>query len=464
MKPIIAIVGRPNVGKSTLFNRLTGTRDALVTNKPGVTRDRHYGDALWDGVAITLVDTGGFATPGEDPFAEQIRRQVMAAIADADAVIQLFDGKHGLTPYDREMVTITRQLAKPVFYAVNKIDDSNQEDALSDFFALGLETIFPVSAEHKYGLMDLMDAVVAAFPAAGPPPDTDMVRVAVVGRPNAGKSSLINRLLGEERLVVSEVPGTTRDSVDSICKAYGKSYRLVDTAGIRRKGRVQAHLEKISIIMALRSLSSCDVALIVLDAAEGVTDQDIAIAGYAEERGCGCVFLLNKWDLVEKDQNSAAQHAQHLREQAKFLQFAPVITVSALTGQRMHRIFEAIDTVHAQYTSRTSTGPLNRILKEAVGRNEPSLHRGRRIKFFYATQSSTKPPTFVVFVNYPDAVHFSYRRYLMNRIREGTGLNQTPLRLMFRERSGRLEFDDYKKHPSQAGRRKAARKRGPRRK
>ncbi|MFH1984909.1 MAG: ribosome biogenesis GTPase Der [Pseudomonadota bacterium] len=464
MKPIIAIVGRPNVGKSTLFNRLTGTRDAMVNDRPGVTRDRHYADAEWNGVAFTLVDTGGFAAPGEDPFADQIRQQVMAAIAEADAVIQLFDGKHGLSPYDREMTTITRQLAKPVFFAVNKIDDSQQEGALSDFYALGLETVFPVSAEHKYGIMDLMDAVVADYPAADSKPEADIVRVAVVGRPNAGKSSLINRLLGEDRLVVSEVPGTTRDSVDSICKAYGKNYRLVDTAGIRRKGRVQAHLEKISIIMALRSLSRCDVALIVLDAAEGVTDQDISIAGYAEERGCGCVFLLNKWDLVEKDQNSAAQYAEKLREQAKFLQFAPVITVSALTGQRMHRIFEAIDTVNTQYNSRIGTGPLNRILKEAVDRNEPSLHRGRRIKFLYATQSSTKPPTFVLFVNYPDAVHFSYRRYLTNRIREGTGLHQTPLRLMFRQRSGRLQFDDYKKPPSFTARGKSSRKRGTRRK
>ncbi len=463
MKPIIAIVGRPNVGKSTLFNRLTGTRDALVDDRPGVTRDRHYGDAEWDGRAVILVDTGGFAAPGEDPFAEQIRQQVLVAISDADAVILLFDGKHGLSPFDREMVGLTRQLSKPVYYAVNKVDDVHQERALADFYALGIETLYPVSAEHKYGLMDLMDAVVGAFPAAAATPASDGVRVAVVGRPNAGKSSLINRLLGKDRLVVSDVPGTTRDAVDSICKAYGKSYCLVDTAGIRRKGRVQVHLEKVSVVKALRSLSRCDVALIVLDAAEGVTEQDITIAGYAEDRGCGCVFLLNKWDLVEKDHTTVAKFTERLRDAAKFLHYAPVITVSALTGQRMHRIFEAIDTVYDQYSRRIGTGPLNRILQEAVERNEPSLHQGRRIKFYYATQSATQPPAFVLFVNYPEAVHFSYRRYLMNRIREGTGLHQTPLQLVFRERSGRKTFTDRKKRSTDAGRRKSQRRRAQRR-
>jgi GTP-binding protein len=459
MKPIIAIVGRPNVGKSTLFNRLTGTRDALVDDRPGVTRDRHYGDATWQDMAMTLVDTGGFAAPGEDPFAEQIRQQVLTAISDADAVIQLFDGKHGLSPYDREMVGLTRQLSKPVYYVVNKIDDANQEVAMADFFALGLEHIYPLSAEHRYGLSDLMDAVAGAFPSATPAPAHDMVRVAVVGRPNAGKSSLINRLLGKDRLVVSDVPGTTRDAVDSICKAYGKSYRLVDTAGIRRKGRVQKHLEKISIVKALRSLSRCDVALIVLDAGEGITEQDITIAGYAEARGCGCVFLLNKWDLVEKDHTTVNRFTDDLRDAAKFLHFAPVITVSALTGQRMHRIFEAIDTVYQQYSQRIGTGPLNRIVQEAVARNAPPLHRGRRLKFYYATQSAIQPPAFVLFVNYPEAVHFSYRRYLSNRIREGTGLQQTPIQLLLRERSGRKTAGAGKKRTADASRRKPSRRR-----
>lgn len=457
MKPIVAIVGRPNVGKSTLFNRITRSRDALVDDAPGVTRDRHYGDAEWDGVAFTLVDTGGFAAPDEDPFAEKIREQVLEAISDADAVIQVLDGKNGISPYDQEMVQITRQLTKPVFYAVNKIDTPEQETQLLDFYALGLAALFPVSAAHRYGIPDFMDRLVDGLSAGSKPAeDADAVRVAVVGRPNAGKSSLINRLLGENRLVVSEVPGTTRDAVDSLCRYHGKTYRLVDTAGIRRKGKVQQHLEKVSIVKALRSLSRCDVALIVLDASEGITDQDITVAGYAEQRGCGCIFLLNKWDLVEKDHRTIRQFEERLRMEAKFLGFAPMITISALTGQRMHRIFGTVDDVYAQYASRMSTGPLNRIVQSAVETKEPPLYRGRRLKFYYATQSATKPPSFVVFVNHPDGVHFSYRRFLINRIREGAGLDITPLRLALRERSGRKVFDDRKKRrsPRKAGRRK----------
>jgi GTP-binding protein len=439
MKPIVAIVGRPNVGKSTLFNRITRTKDALVVNFPGVTRDRHYGDARWNDVEFTLVDTGGF-TEGDD-FADEIRFQVHQAIADADVIILLLDGKEGISPFDREIVDILRTVDKPVFYAVNKIDGAEQEVSLADFYQLGLETLYPLSAEHRYGVTDLLDDIIATQAGFGKGPLQDpirkVIRLAVVGRPNVGKSSLINRILGEKRLVVSDIPGTTRDAIDSLWEINGKSYLLVDTAGIRRKGKVHKKLEKFSIIKALRSLDCCDVALIVMDAAEGVTDQDISIAGYAFERGCGCILLLNKWDLVGKDSKTAKVYYERLREQAKFLNFAPAMTISALTGLRVRKIFTQVDEVYEQYAHRISTGQLNKFLERAIEKNEPSLHRGKRIKFYYATQISTKPPTIVCFVNYPQAVHFSYKRYLINQLRKETSLDKAPIRFIFRQREGR---------------------------
>ncbi len=430
------------MGKSTFFNRITRTRDALVDDFPGVTRDRHIGDAEWNDTGFTLVDTGGFAGPGDDPFAESIRLQIMAAIDEADAVVMLFDGRTGVAPHDREMVDLLRRTGKPVHYAVNKIDDAPQESALAEFYSLGLDPIFPISAEHRYGITDFLDHLTEGFRSGVPEPEPEMIRVAVVGRPNVGKSSLINRMIGRERHLVSDIPGTTRDAIDSICRANGKSYLMVDTAGIRRKGKVSEKIEKISIIKALLSLVRCDVALIVIDAAEGITEQDINVAGYANDKGCGVVFLLNKWDLVEKDHRTVERFIEELHDAAKFLAFAPAVTVSALTGQRIGRIFELVEAVYAQYASRIATGPLNRILEQAVQANEPPYHRGRRLKFYYATQAGSRPPSFVVFVNYPEAVHFSYQRYLTNRIREGAGLDKTPLRLSLRERSGRIGFDD----------------------
>ncbi|MGD8445079.1 MAG: ribosome biogenesis GTPase Der [Desulfobacterales bacterium] len=439
MKPIVAIVGRPNVGKSTLFNRITRTKDALVDNFPGVTRDRHYADARWNDVEFTLVDTGGFTT-GDD-FADAIRFQVHQAIADADIIILLLDGKEGISPFDREIVDNLRTVDKPIFYAVNKIDGAEQEVSLADFYQLGLKSLYPLSAEHRYGVSDLLDDVVDAQTGFVTEPfeghARSLIRLAVVGRPNVGKSSLINRILGEKRLLVSDIPGTTRDAIDSVWEMDGRSYCLIDTAGIRRKGKVHRKLEKYSIIKALRSLDRCDVALIVMDAAEGVTDQDISVAGYAFERGCGCILLLNKWDLVAKDSKTAKMYYERLRQQAKFLNFAPAMTISALTGLRVRKIFNQVDAVYDQYTRRIPTGELNRCLDRAIERNEPSLHRGKRIKFFYCAQTSTKPTTIVCFVNYPKAVHFSYKRYLINHFREETGLDKTPIRIIFRERAGR---------------------------
>jgi len=439
MKPIVAIVGRPNVGKSTFFNRVTRTRDALVDDFPGVTRDRHYGDARWNDVAFTLVDTGGFA--GTDDFAADIRFQVHQAIEDADAIVLLLDGKQGVSPYDREVVEILRGIEKPVFFGVNKIDGAEQEGLLGEFYRLGIETLYPLSAEHRYGLTDFMDALVDTLvpePAdEAADDDEEMIRLAVVGRPNVGKSSLINCILGQQRLVVSDIPGTTRDAIDTVCTLNGKSYLLIDTAGIRRKGRVSRKLEKFSIIKALKSLERCDVALVVMDAAEGITEQDISIAGYAVERGCGCILLLNKWDRVQKDSQTAEQYHQRLREEAKFIKFAPSLTISARTGQRVSKIFQRVDEVYEQYSRRIPTGMLNRIMERAIVRNEPSLHRGRRIKFYYAAQVSARPPTIVCFVNYPGAVHFSYKRYLINRLRQESGLDKTPIRIIFRQREGR---------------------------
>ncbi len=290
----------------------------------------------------------------------------------------LMDGRQGLSPYDRDIVDTLRDQSKPVFFAVNKIDGPEQEDLMAEFFALGIDNLFPLSAEHRYGLSDLLDRLVAHFHRHAEAP-RDEIRLAVVGRPNVGKSSLLNRLVGTERHLVSDIPGTTRDAVDSVIKRDGRHYRLIDTAGIRRKGKVTRKLEKFSILKALRSLDRCDVALIVIDAAEGVTDQDVSVAGYAHDRGCGCVFLLNKWDLVVKDTHSVRRFTEQLRTAAKFLAFAPVLTLSALTGQRVQRIFELVETVHAQYSTRVTTGRINRILEQALGENEPSLHRGRRI-------------------------------------------------------------------------------------
>ena len=439
MKPIVAIVGRPNVGKSTFFNRVTRTRDALVDDFPGVTRDRHHGDAVWDDTAFTLVDTGGF-TEG-DEFADEIRFQVHQALADADVIVLLLDGKEGISPFDRDIVELLRVTPKPVFYAINKIDGAERETHISEFYSLGIEPLYPISAEHRYGMVDFLDALVERVAAVAQHSDLRAVEgsigVAVVGRPNVGKSSLINQILGQERLLVSDRPGTTRDAIDTICRVADKSYLLIDTAGIRRKGKVTRKIEKFSIIKALRSLERCDVALIVLDTDEGITDQDINIAGYAYERGCGCIFLLNKWDLVEKDTHTAKTYLTELKMRAKFLGFAPAMTISALTGQRVTKIFKLVDDVYDQYVRRIATGQLNRILETATAQNPPPLHRGKPLKFYFATQVSTRPPTVVCFVNHPKAVHFSYKRFLINQIRERAGLHQTPIRLLLRPREGR---------------------------
>ena len=439
MTPIVAIIGRPNVGKSTLFNRLTRTRDALVDDQPGVTRDRKYGKVLWDDCAFTLIDTGGLTEVDLDDFALPIRDQIATAVKDADILLLILDGKSGLLPSDQDLFITLNQLEKPLFVAINKVDGPENEILLADFYALGADRLFPLSAEHRYGVGDLLDALVAHLPKDDIEREDDTpetIRIAVVGRPNVGKSSLINRLLGQERMVVSDVPGTTRDAIDSICETGGHTYLIIDTAGIRRKGKVRQKVEKFSIIKSLQSMNRCHIALILFDAKEGITDQDITIAGYALERGCGVLFLINKWDAIEKDNRTTKEYVERVKDAAKFLPYAPIITISAKTGQRVANIFPMVNAIFDQYTHRIGTGVLNRIFEKVVDKNPPALHKGRRVKLFYATQITTAPPTLVAFTNQPDGIHFSYKRYLINQIREASGLDKTPIRLFFRKREG----------------------------
>ncbi len=452
MKPVVAIIGRPNVGKSTLFNRLTRSNRAIVDDIPGVTRDRHYGDVTWDDRTFTLVDTGGFMADDDDIFMGQIHFQIRQAVQEANAILVILDGKHGLSPFDREILTFLQETARPqesfcpVFYLVNKIDGEERQPDMYDFHCLGLDTLYPVSAAHGYGLRDFLDSLVAALPPAETNEDgMEAIKVAVVGKPNSGKSTLINRIIGQERLIVSETPGTTRDSLDTRFARDGRAYLLIDTAGLRRKSRAAEKIERFSALKTLHSLERCDLALILIDALEGVTQQDITIAGYAYERGCGCIFLINKWDLARQQARKAKTFYDDLRYQAKFLNFAPAMAISAATGWRVKKIFTLVDEVYGQYSATLRTGEINRIFETATRNNEPPLHQGKRLRFNYATQVASCPPTFVCFVNFPGAVHFSYQRYLLNTIRREAGLDKTPLRLFFREKTGRTEFS-RKKH------------------
>ncbi|PIE75308.1 MAG: ribosome biogenesis GTPase Der [Deltaproteobacteria bacterium] len=443
MKKIVALFGRPNVGKSTLFNRITKTRNAIVDNKPGVTRDRNYGKAVYDDKSFILVDTGGFLSKDTDSFAKEIKTQLEKAAHESDIIVLVLDGKYGLSSYDYDLLELLRDIQKPKFYIVNKIDGIEKEDLVYDFYSLGIDPVFPVSGEHGYGVNDFLSELSKHLIDDGKSEKNEnIIKIALVGRPNAGKSSLANKILGEERMVVSDVPGTTRDSIDSMVKFNAQNYLFIDTAGIRRKGKVNEKIEKFSVIKALKSLEKCDIALILIDCHEGITEQDVKIAGYAEERGCGAIFVLNKWDLVEKDSKSQKKYVDDLRYQAAFLAYAPVITISAKTGKRVHKIFPMINEVYKEYKTRISTSEVNQIIQTSVEKNTPPYHKGKRLKFYYSTQVSTSPPTFVSFVNYPEAVHFSYKRFLVNQIKEYTGLSKTPVILHLRQRSGKEGFSD----------------------
>jgi len=437
-KPIVAIVGRANVGKSTLFNRLTRERRAIVDDTPGITRDRLIAEASWGERSFCLVDTGGLDMSDEESpggIQELVRRQAQTAVDEADLVIFLADGKGGFHPGDGQVVDFLRRSGKSVLYAVNKIDGPGQEEAAYEFYQLGVERVFPISAAHGYGIRDLMDLLVEMLPPATEEEEAAPgIRVAIIGRPNVGKSSLVNRILGTERVLVSDVPGTTRDAVDAAFRYGGERYVLVDTPGIRRRSKTTDKVEKFSVLKALKSVERCQVAVLLVDAAEGLTDQDVRIAGYIHERQRGAVVALNKWDLVEKEPRRLKNLDDALQYAMKFMPYAPVVKISALTGSRVQRLLPTVAAVFAQYSTRVTTATLNDAIARAVAHHEPPMHRGRRVKILYATQASIRPPTFVLFVTRPDAIHFSYERYLANQIREAFSLDQTPLRLVFRGR------------------------------
>ena len=435
MKPIVAIVGRPNVGKSTLFNRIAGGKKAIVWDEPGVTRDRNYSDVEWEESAFTLIDTGGFEPASKDRIFVQMREQCQLAMDEADVILFMMDGKEGLTPSDREIVDILRKLNKPVFYIVNKIDGPKHEEKALDFYGLGIEQIYSISAEHGYGANELMEEVTKALPnAAEEKSDEEVTKVAVIGRPNVGKSSLINRLLGYKRVLVDEIPGTTRDSIDTFFERDGKRYALIDTAGIRRKSRISLRLEKYSIVEALRTIDRSDVALLLLDSREGVTDQDARIGGFIHEKGKGCILIVNKWDLVKKDSQTIVRYEEEVRANLKYLSYAPVLFISALTGQRVGKVLDVVDDVSAQTRKRIPTAQLNRYFGKWVEEFPPPLYRNRIVKMNYITQVSVSPPTFVIYTNIQGGVHFSYERYLMNKMREVFGFEGVSVRLLFRKK------------------------------
>lgn len=435
MRPIVAIVGRPNVGKSTLFNRLLGTRKAIVDDMPGVTRDRNYANVDRFDVPFTLIDTGGFEPVSQELLLQQMRTQSQLAMEEADVVIFLMDGRAGLTVADREVAAMLRQMKKPVFYVVNKVDGEKVEALSAEFYELGIDSFHTVSAAHNHGINDLMDEIIAVFPKdATTAEDDDLTRIAVVGRPNVGKSSLVNRLLGFERSVANPVAGTTRDSIDTYFTCNKKRYLLVDTAGIRRKGKVSLKIETYSVVDALRSIEKADVVLIVINAEEGVTEQDTKIAGYAYEAGKSCLFVVNKWDTVEKDNSSMGKFVEKIHMEFKYLAFAPIVFVSAKSGQRTGKIISEVDALMEQYSRRVSTADLNHVFKEAVESHHAPLSSGRRVKFYFATQVAIKPPSFVIFTNQPEGIHFSYERYLTNKIREAFGFTGITVKLMFRGR------------------------------
>ncbi|MEW5801950.1 MAG: ribosome biogenesis GTPase Der [bacterium] len=433
--PVVTIVGRPNVGKSTFFNRLVGKRQAIVDGQPGVTRDRIYASCTWDERSFLLVDTGGMELDAREDLSVQMQNQTDMAVNEADLVLYVMDAIEGLLGMDREIIQRLYRGNKKVLFVINKADVSPARQALQDFYELGAP-FFPISAEHGLGISELMDAVLQQLPSypARPQEDEKGIRVAIIGRPNVGKSSLVNSLLRKDRMLVTDIPGTTRDAVNSYLRYNNRQYILIDTAGIRKKGKTELALEKYSIISALKHLQGCDIALILIDAVEKTTKQDTTIAGYAYEAGKPCILVVNKWDLIEKDNKTMAAYIDRIRYELTYLSFAPIVFVSARTGQRVFTLFPLIETLYDQYSSRVSTGELNRITQKIIQNNPPPLHHGRRIKFYYQTQVSTKPPTFLFFVNYPEAIHFSYARYLQNQLRAFLKMENIPVKIYFRKR------------------------------
>lgn len=435
-KPIVAIVGRPNVGKSTLFNQIGKKRVSIVDDMPGVTRDRIYLDAEWLNKEFTMIDTGGIEFDESNHILYSMRQQAEIAMDEADVILFLVDGRAGLTTSDEEVAKILRRTKKPVVLAVNKIDSPQLEANIYEFYSLGLGDPIPLSATNVMNLGDLLDAVVAAFPEhQAEEKDEDEISIAVIGRPNVGKSSLVNQLLGEERVIVSDIAGTTRDAIDTHFVKDDMKFMLIDTAGMRRRGKIDEPVERYSVMRSLRAVDRADVVLLLINAFEGITEQDKKIAGYAHESGKGVVIVVNKWDIFpDKTDKSTLEFTEKLREEIGFLQYAPILYASALTGQRVARVTELVKYVAEQQSMRIKTSVLNELIRDAVSINPPPMHRGRRLKILFMTQADIKPPKFIIFVNDPDLMHFSYLRFIENRLREMYGFEGTPIRLIVRAR------------------------------
>ncbi len=434
-KPIVAIVGRPNVGKSTFFNRVSGKKTSIVENRPGVTRDRVYADCDWNGCAFALVDTGGLELKSDDVMFRHIRTQAEIAVDTADLILFFCDAKTGLSSDDYEVCNYLRKQKKPVFLVVNKADNNRYEE-YADFYSLGMDNIYPISSEAGYGVADLLDEIVKALPhRVAPEGESDRIRIAVVGRPNAGKSSLVNRILGYDRTIVSDMAGTTRDAVDTDFTYQGRKYTIVDTAGIRRQRSISEEVESYSVMRALGAIRRADVCLLVLDSTQEISEQDVRIAGYINEQGKPSVVVMNKWDLVDKDTNTINKYEQKLRLELKFMDYVKSAYVSALTGKRAEKLISLVDEVTEASKFRATTGTLNDVIHDCVASNPPPLKGGKRLKILYATQVDIQPPTFVVFTNDSSLMHFSYKRFLENKLREAFPLEGTPLRLFVRDKT-----------------------------
>lgn len=434
-RPIVAIVGRPNVGKSTLFNKLTETKISIVEDTPGVTRDRIFGEVEWLNKYFTIIDTGGIEPESDDIIISQMRNQAMLAVDMAHVILFVVDGKGGLTAADREVADILRKTNKPVLLVVNKIDSKSQWDNVYDFYELGLDMPFAVSGANAIGLGDLLDEIVKNFPdGLNTEYDEDVIKVAITGKPNAGKSSILNNILGEERVIVSPIAGTTRDAIDTYFEQGDNKFLLIDTAGIRRRSKVYENVERFSVIRSMSAVDRADVVLIVIDATEGVTEQDTKIAGIAHDEGKACIFVVNKWDLVEKDNKTMGNYKMSIREKFPFMAYAPIVFVSAVTNQRIAKILETVVYVSSEQNKRVSTSVLNQVIAEAVMLNQPPSDKGRRLKIYYGTQTGVKPPTFTLFINDKELTHFSYTRYIENRMRENFGYDGTSIRIDYKQK------------------------------
>ena len=434
-RPIVAVVGRPNVGNSTLFNKLAGKRISILEDTPGVTRDRIFTEVEWLNKYFTLIDTGGIEPENDDIILTQMRNQAMLAMDMAHVIVFVVDGKSGITSADREVGLMLRKTNKPVILAVNKIDNMNLVDNIYDFYELGLGEPHPISSANAMGLGDLLDEIVENFPEGlNTEYNEDIIRVAITGKPNAGKSSILNKILGEDRVIVSPIAGTTRDAVDTYFEKGDQQYLLIDTAGIRRKSKVYERVEKFSVLRSMSAVSRADVVLIVIDATEGVTEQDTKVAGIAHDEGKACIFVINKWDLIEKDNKTLGNYTNEIRDMFPFMNYAPILFVSAKTNQRMNRILDTVDQVAAEHSKRISTSQLNDVIGEAVMLNQPPSDKGKRLKIYYGAQTGVKPPKITLYINNKELTHFSYQRYLENKIRENFGVEGTSMQFEYKEK------------------------------